>query len=495
MIYSDLNAKLMERKTDFKLFAVSAILLFLISSCQQKHNWSQFRGPESNMVPSSQNLPEEWGVDKNIKWTADLDGTGWSSPIVWGDKVYITSTFPEKVNPVPERTPSQGPPPQGGQGPQQGQVPQPGQNPQPGQGQRPGQNPPTGQGPQQGQSVPQQEVRDTTFKNEIYRWELKCFDLNTGSELWKQVAYEGSPKAGKNQNSTYACETPLTDGKRIYAYFGMNGLYCYDMDGGLLWKKDLGVYYTQRGWGTGSSPALYRDILFIQFDNEENSFIVALNAATGDEKWRVERDEKTTYSTPYIWKNNVRTEVVTCGKTARSYDPETGKILWELKAGGEQAIPSPTGNEELLYLGNAGGRNIKGTIFAIRAGFDGDTTSTGIAWKTSETGFGNPSPLLYKGLLYIIGSRGEIAVLDAANGEIKYQKRITGIAACWSSPWAYNDRIYFYDENGTTRVFKAGDTFEQLSDNKLEGKFWSSVAITGDAYIFRGVEKLYCVKE
>jgi len=496
----------MSKKSDitFFLFIIIGILVLTVS-CSKTANWPQFRGPESNMLPAGKNLPEEWGVDKNIKWVAELDGAGYSSPVVWGNKVFITSAFPEKVNPAPERGPGQGPPPQGGQGPQPGQRPQqgpqPGQMTQPGQGAQPGQTPrsgqslQTGQGPQPGPQPPQQEVIDTSFKNEIYQWEIICLDLNTGKEIWKQTAYHGSPKTGKNPNSTYACETPLTDGIRVYAYFGTHGLYCYDMEGKLLWEKDMGVYYTQRGWGTGSSPVLYKNTLYIQRDNEENSFLIALDAITGEEKWKVQRDEKTTYSTPYIWKNKIRTELVTCGKTARSYDPENGKLLWQFQAGGEQVIPSPVGNEELLFLGNSGGRQVNPELFAVKAGFDGDITNTGVAWKSAEAGLGNPSPLLYKGLLYIIGSRGEIAVLDAATGEIKYQKRISGIGNCWASPWAYKDKIYFLDENGSTRIFPAGEPVDQLSENKLEGKFWPSVAITGDAYIFKGAGRLICVKE
>ena len=231
------------------------------------------------MTVTSSSLPEKWGNDTNILWTAALDGPGYSSPVVWKNKVFITYTFPEKVNPVPERGPMQGPPPQGGQGPQgspggqpdqrpqPGQaMPQPGQGPQPGQpgqGLQPGQ---PGQGPQPMQGPPPQDIPDTSYKKEIYRWEVKCFDLNTGQELWKQVAYSGAPKAGKNPNSTYACETPVTDGKRLFAYFGMHGLFCYDMEGKLLWQKEPGPFYTQRGWGTGSSPILWKEVLFIQFD-------------------------------------------------------------------------------------------------------------------------------------------------------------------------------------------------------------------------------------
>jgi outer membrane protein assembly factor BamB len=466
----------MKHKRGLRSLTITAIAVTLVlTSCSKQGNWPQFRGPDGNMALASANLPEKWSNDTNVIWTAALDGAGYSSPVVWGNKIFITSTFPEKVNPAPERPPMpSGPPPQGGQGqqPRQGQAgPQPGQPPQP-------------------------EVRDTSFKKEIYRWEVKCFDLKSGNEIWKKVAYSGAPKAGKNQNSTYACETPVTDGKRVFAYFGMHGLYCYDMDGKLLWQKNFDINYTQRGWGTGSSPILYDNVLYIQSDNEENSSIIALDAVSGDEKWRIKRDEKTTYSTPYIWTNKTRTELIACGKTARSYDPQTGKILWELKMGGEQVIPSPVGNEELLFIGNAGGRETKAKLYAIKAGLDGDITNAGVVWVSEESGLGNPSPLLYKDRIYVIGGRGEIAVLDAATGALKYQKKINGIGAVWASPWASNDKVYFLDEKGTTRAFKAGDAFEQVTENKLEGsKFWSSVAVAGNTYIFKGGEKLYRIRK
>lgn len=464
------------------LFLAVMLPVLLLISCTKKQNWTQFRGSEGTMSIAASNLPAEWGTDKNVLWQTDLDGTGYSSPVVWNDMVFITSAFPEKVNPAPERP--AGPPPQAGQGPQGGPPSQAGQSPQGGQAPQQGQRPPQPAGP------PVPEVRDTSYMNEIYKWEVICFDLATGRENWRQTACQGAPKAGKNPNSTYACETPVTNGKQIVASFGMHGIFCYDMEGNLVWQKDPGVYYTQRGWGTGSSPVIYNDKVFIQTDNEENSFLVALDIATGNELWRVTRDEKTTYSTPFIWKNKSGTELVTTGKTARSYDPETGKLLWELKLGGEQVIPSPTGDQELLYLGNAGGRDAKSVLFAVKAGTSGE-----VAWQTEESGLANPSPLLYNGLLYVIGGRGEIAVLDATDGSLKYQKRISGIGSVWSSPWAFNERVYFFDENGTTRVFKAGPAFEQVAENSLEGeKFWASVAVAGDSYIFRSGDKLYCIK-
>ncbi|RPH71222.1 hypothetical protein EHM76_06270 [bacterium] len=224
---------------------------------------------------------------------------------------------------------------------------------------------------------------------------------------------------------------------------------------------------------------------------------------TGEEKWRVSREEKTNYSTPYIWKNKVRTELIAGGKSARSYDPATGKLLWELKAGGETTIPSATGDEDQLYIGNTGGQNAKSNLFAVRAGAEGDITpedslKTGewLSWIFRDAALGNSSPLLYNGNLYVIGSRGgEVKCINTTNGNLVYKERISGTAAVWASPWAFNDKIWFFDEKGITRSFSAGEKFGLVDENRLDGKFWASVAITSDAYVFRGVEAIFCVKK
>ena len=462
----------MNRKINFCRAILIACCSLLILSCSQTNSgWPQFRGPENNMVAHSNNLPAVWNDSLNVLWKADLTGAGWSSPIVSGDKIFITSAFLEKAAPVVEQPVQQAPPP----------VLKP--------------------GVQQGPPPPQTE--DNSYKEEIYRWELTCFDLKSGKELWKQVAHTGNPRIKKHAASTYACETPVTDGKRVYAYFGMTGVYCYDMNGTLLWQKDLGAFKTQNGWGTGSSPALYKDLLYIQMDNDEQSFLVALDAATGSEKWRVTRDEKTNYSTPVIWKNKSRTELVTTGKIVRSYEPETGKLIWELKTSGEMAIPSPVYNDDHIYLGNSGGRDKPGFLYSIKAGASGDITpadsglvSSGVEWTIRDSGTSNPSPLLDNGLLYILGGRGgELRCFEAATGTLVYKEKIDKVGACWASPWVNGDKIYFFDEKGVTQVIQAGKQFKVLSQNTLNDKFWASVAITPDAYIFKGVKKLFCVKK
>jgi outer membrane protein assembly factor BamB len=451
-------------------FFIACILGLIFCSCST-HNWPQFRGSEGNMVVSGGNLPDRWDSTFNIRWTFPVPGAGYSSPVIWQDKVFITSAFAEKDVSGAKHTSPPNPP-----------------------GNRPamGQNPP---------HAPQAPEDEKSYLEDVYRWEVTCLDLKTGRELWKQVAYRGTPRIKKHPMNTYANETPVTDGKRVIAYFGMTGVFCYNMNGGLVWQKDLGAFPTQRDWGAGSSPVLYNDILFLKVDNDSASFLVALDAATGEEKWRVEREEKTTYSTPLIWKNKFRTELVTTGKTARSYDPATGKLIWELKMEGESSIPSPVGNMELLFLGNAGGREVPAVLCAVRAGVKGDITPTerdsvsyGVQWSLKSTTLGNPSPLLFRGKLYVMATRGgELQCVDAGSGVQIYREKIDSVAACWASPWAIGDRICILDEKGVTHVIKTGEKPEVVARNRLNDKFWPSVAISRNVYIFKGAGKLYCV--
>lgn len=483
------------KKTTSLLFFICLNVCLFVSSCTQKQSWPQFRGAESNMVSAAINLPSTWGDDKNIAWKYKLEGAGLSSPIVWENKVFIVSAFPENV--VSETVQPNGtfmsdegddeendsippvvtPPPVAPAGQA---VPVP--------------NPPR---------PPRHPDNDSSFLKDVYRWEVTCINLNSGKEIWKQVAYKGNPRVKKHSLNSYASETPVTDGKRLYAYFGMTGVFCYDLNGKLLWQKDLGAYKTQNSWGTGSSPVVFEDILYIQNDNDVKSFVVALDAATGVEKWRAERNEKTTYATPFIWKNKIRNELVLLGKTAQSYDLKTGKVLWQMNLGGDQSIPSPVADENRIYMGNPGEREIKSNLYAIKAGAEGDITpkdstsaSNWVEWTFNDSGIGNGSPLLYKGYLYYLaGQGGTLSCLNAETGKQIYKQKIKRLGAIWASPWAYDDKICLYDEKGVTRIIKAGEKFELLSENKIKDKFWASAAITENGYVLRGADWMYYVKE
>lgn len=444
-------------KRNLKSYILSGTIILLgtiLFSCTS--SWPQFRGPDNNMIASAaNNLPTEWGEELNVRWTAEMEGDSWTSPITWGNRIFVASSVPVKVSAAPERR--EGGPPPGGE--------------------------------------------DESFKSEVYRWEVSCLELETGETLWKQVAHEGSPRVKKHRAHNYAAETPVTDGKRLYVYFGMTGLYCYDLDGTLLWEKDLGAYKTLHDWGTGSSPVVYNDVLYIQVDNEEQSYLVALESETGEEIWKANRDEKTNYSTPMIWENTLRTELLVGGKTARSYDILTGEVLWELLVPGHYNIPCPVVDADHIWLGNAPYRDTPGSFFCIKAGAEGDITpsegessNSWVLWSDLDAHAGAPSPLLYEGLIYMLSSRGgTVTCLDALSGEQVYQEKIEGVGACWASPWLYDNQVFFTDEKGVTQIFKAGESFELIGENKLDDKFWTSVAITDDAYLMKGTKKLYCI--
>ena len=358
---------------------ISIAVLLALSYTRQVNaddNWPQFRGPAARGVSEAKQVPTEWAKDKNIAWQVDLPGVAWSQPIVWGDKIFVTTAITEN-----QQKPRAG----GGFGGPGG----------PGGGRRGGFGPPGGDfgpdGPPRGprdDAPDREQPRDTAQKidtaqekappqrdggdrppdgfgrggpgrggfgpggpgrggrggfgpggmgggeppNAIYQWKVLCLDAANGDVVWERLAHEGKPRVAIQPSNSYATETPITDGERVYAYFGMTGVFAFDMQGNPAWKKDLGSY--RIGFGPGSSPAFDGERLFVQCDNDEKSFLVALDKKTGDEAWRVDRDEKGNWATPFVWKNKQRVELVTAGNTTvRSYDPQNGKLLWELKNG------------------------------------------------------------------------------------------------------------------------------------------------------------------
>ncbi len=455
-------------------------------------DWMQFRGNGTG-VSSEKEIPSEWAADKNVLWKTRIPGVGWSQPIIVGDKIFVTTAVTEN-----QRKPSSGGFGGGGGG---------------GFGKGGGGFGKGGGGFGKGGSPP----------NAVYQFQVLCLDRKTGNILWKETALESKPKIPTHGSNTYATETPATDGEHVYAYFGMHGVYCYDLKGKQIWKKDLGSFPMMAGWGTASSPVLVNDRLIVLCDNEEKSFIVALDKKDGKELWRTPRTERTTWGTPIVWKNKQRTEVVAIGSRVRSYDPADGKQLWELNIGGGQCSVSPTADEEMLYVGAGSGgmgggggfgkgppgggfgmRGGGGSLFAVKAGAKGDITpksgeksSDGVAWSEPKSGLGMASPLLCKGYIYVLERNGGlINCFDAKTGKAAYTKeRISGARAFWASPVALDDKIYCLDDDGNTFVIQAGPEFKQLGKNSIKEMFWSSPAIADGALFLRGVDNLYCIKK
>jgi outer membrane protein assembly factor BamB len=340
--------------------------------------------------------------------------------------------------------------------------------------------------------------------------------------VWKQTAREGKPTVPTQASNTYATETPATDGERVYAYFGMHGVYAFDMAGKQVWKKDLGSFPMALGFGTGSSPVLADGKLFVQCDNEKESFLVALNAKTGEEAWRAKRTERTGWSSPQVWKTKDRTEVVCVGtRRVHAYDAAAGKELWELGGMSGQPKASPVATDELLFVGTGGGPGGFGMgggfgpggkggfggggsrpLVAVKPGASGDITLKGgakssdaIAWSLPQAGPQTPSPLVYEGHLYILEERGGVlSCYDAKSGKQKYKERIPGARGFTSSPWAYDGKIFCLDDGGTTHVVQTGSEFKVLGKNTLGEMCWSSPAAAGGALFLRTVDHLYCIR-
>jgi outer membrane protein assembly factor BamB len=425
------------------------------SQSSAQDNWPQFRGPHSAGVASSADLPTVWGSSQGVRWKATLPGVAWSSPVIWGDRIFVTSAQSD----IPQEAPKKG-------------LYFGGDRLQP---------------------------RDTN-----YRWELACINIDSGQLMWQRLARQGKPTSAIHIKNSYASETPVTDGERVYAYFGAAGLYAFDLEGKLIWEKDLGSYKTRFGWGTASSPVLDGDRLFVLNDNEEQSFVMALDKKTGKELWRVARDEKSSWSTPFIWRNRLRTEIITCAtKRVRSYDPESGKLLWEL--GGMSVIcsPTPVATEDMLFVSSGYIMDQKRPLFAIKPGAAGDislgdneTSNASIAWCQKLGGPYIPSPVLLDGRIYVLYDRGFFACFDAKSGVPVYDKqRIDpGATAFTASPWAYGNKIFCLSEDGDTFVIEAGPEYKLVGKNSLDELFMASPAISRDRLFLRGVDHLYCIE-
>jgi len=431
------------------LVAVIASLL-LSSNVLAETNWPQFRGPGAGVAEDAI-LPSAWSTTENVAWKVAIPGRAWSSPIVWGEKIFVTSAIGA------------------------------GDTEEPKKGLYLGGN------------------RDKP-SDKTHRWVVYCLDFNSGRILWERTAHTGVPQQPVHIKNTYASETPVTDGERVYAYFGNVGLFCYDMDGKELWSKQLGSFKTVYNWGTAASPVLHQDRLYIVNDNEEQSFLVALDKTTGEQIWRVDRYEKGNWATPYIWENQQHTELVIPGKNkTRSYDLD-GKLLWELGGMSSIVIPTPFSGHGLLYIASGYVGDKKRPLFAVRPGAQGDITLAAgqssneyIAWSHPQGGPYNPSPILYGDYLYVLYDRGLLGCYDAHTGkEIYAARRIaSGANAFTVSPWANDGKLFCLSEDGDTFVIQAGPEFKLLATNKLGEMCMATPATLRSSLIIRTISKLY----
>ena len=427
-------------------------------------NWPQWRGPAGNGLVLEGNPPLEWSEEKNVKWKVAIPGRGHATPIIWENQIVVLTAVPTGTGaPVPAASvePPAAPPQGGG----------------PGGGRGPG-------GRRGGGDAPTTD----------YAFTVLCFDRATGDKLWERVARVERPHQGVQPSNSFSSGSPVTDGERIYASFGSSGLYCYDFEGNLIWEKDLGKVNVT--FGEGSSPALVGDTLLVVQDNNNASFLYALDKKTGRELWKQPRNEGSGWTTPFVLEHGGRTEVIISGSNAvRSYDPRTGNVWWQCGGLGSNPVPMAVADDEFVYT-MSGHRSPAG--LAIALGKSGDLTGTdAVRWRIDRGTAYVPSPLLYDGLLlFCQRTSGILTCLDAKTGTVHYdQQRIEGLADVYASPIGVNHRIYLPGQNGTTVVLENSKVVKILASNKLDDGFDASPAVVGNELFLRGRANLYCIAE
>ncbi len=429
------------------------ILALVCSSLFAEENWPQFRGPGSLGAVEAQGLPTTWSTTDNVSWSTPVPGRGWSSPVVWGDRIFLTSVVSSKDPGAPKTGLYSGGP----------------------------------------QSIPEGE----------HRWMVYALDWRSGRVVWEREVHRGNPDKARHLTNSYASETPVVDAERVYAYFGNLGVFAFDHDGEASWSKPLEHTRTRNGWGTAASPVLHEGRLYLVNDNEDASYILALDTATGKQIWRELRDEKSNWSTPFVWSHEGRSEIVTTGSNKiRSYGL-SGKLLWSLSGMSTIAIPTPFSKYGLLYIASGYMPDDLRPVYAIRPGASGDisledgqTSNAFIAWHHPQGGPYNPSPLIYDDAYYTLYDRGFFTSHDARTGAVIYDKRrIDPVAGNFTtSPWAYDGKIFCLNEDGTTFVIRAGSSFEVLGKNDLDEVTLASPAILRDSLLIRTATKLYRIK-
>lgn len=435
------------------VFFTCIFISISIAQNQEADNWMQWRGPLNNGIAAKGDPPVEFGESKNLKWKTAIPGKGHATPIVFEDKIILLTAVETDEIIEPEETTET----------------------EEGQGSR--------------------RMRGVST-NAIHDFKVILVNRNTGKIIWEKTVANELPIENTHNLGSWASNSPCTDGEFIYAYFGSRGLYCLDFEGSILWKRDFGQMEKHASFGEGASPYLYKDRIFILWDHEGDSYLYAIDKKTGKDIWKLERDERTSWSSPFVVEANGKTQVITSATTnIRSNDFETGDLLWTSTGLTRNVIPVPVVEDNIVYV-MSGFRGAAMQAIDLNKA-NGDITETdAIIWKYDvETPY-TPNPVLMNGKLYFLRvNNGYMSCLDAKTGEVFYnKKRLEGINTIFSSPTAVSDRIYIAAKD-VCLVVKTGEEFKIIASNPLEDNFHASPVIVGNQLILRGFESLYCFEE
>ncbi|MBI1898059.1 MAG: PQQ-binding-like beta-propeller repeat protein [Acidobacteria bacterium] len=432
---------------------IRVCLLALVAMAARAENWPSFRGGSARGVAESEKLPVKWSTStgENIAWKTEIPGLGHSSPVIWGDRIFLTTAVSANRNMVFERE-------------LKGPI-------------------------DRRQDRARQEFR------------VLGIDKKSGRIVWNELAAAAEPRVLRHPHNSYASPTPATDGKRLVASFGSEGLFCYTLDGKLAWKKDLGVIdqgafdVPDYQWGTAASPILWRDTVFLQIDMHRGSFLAAFDAKTGKELWRTPRDSKPSWSTPTVVEGPLRNELVANGvEHVCGYDPKTGKELWRLKGTSMISVPTPFTAHGLIYVFSGYFRNIRRS-YAIRPGATGDITGSKqwIAWMTEEAPYLS-TPVIAGDYLYTLSTRGVLAGINAKTGETLFQQRLGLGTAFSASLVAAGGVVYGVNELGEFYIFRAGPKYDEAARVEMGETVMATPAVSDSTLFVRGAKHLYAIR-
>ena len=452
-------------------------------------NWAHWRGPTGNGVAANAHPPVEWSSTKNVKWKVAIPGRSSGSPVIWGNRVFVVTAVPADSESVGNDTA------------QQTQRSAPQRRPQSqasggSRGGRGGQGGRGGRGPQGRRPSGGGGVSSAGGRESKLAFKLLCFDRSDGRLIWERTAAEATPHQGTHSTNGFASASPCTDGEHVYAHFGSRGLYCYTMDGKLIWDHKFGQMDTRNSFGEGSSPTLEDDRILVPWDHEGTSYLYALDKSTGEIVWQTERDEPTCWASPLVVEHNGSKQVIMNGQTcARAYDLETGKELWRCGGQTERPVASAVAADGLVIIGSGYRGMFMG---AFRLDGQGDIENTKhVVWTLDRDTPDVSSPLLSDGRVYFYrGKSGDLLCVDAATGKHHYTAtEVPGVTSTYASPIAAGGYVYLTGRSGTTVVIKDSDQFSVVATNSVDETVDATPSPVGNELFIRGEKHLFCISQ